>query len=64
MRGERILNKGEAANAPLMWLTEQSLRVSLLDHPPSRMNTDYLLKTKQNTQYLFLAYLCRRLELD
>ena len=30
-----------------MWLTEQSLIASLLDNPPSRMNTDYLLKTKK-----------------
>lgn len=38
---------GEAAGACLMWLTEHSLIASLVDHPPSRMNTDYLLKTKK-----------------
>ena len=37
----------EAAGTCLMWLTKHSLIASLVDHPPSRMNTDYLLKTKK-----------------
>lgn len=49
-RGERFWITSWSWKFIPMSHSEQSLPISSLNHPPMRMNTDYLLKTKQNTQ--------------